>query len=454
MSADDVNSSDANSSSSSASDCASSMPSPPLTDHSLPSKSAESASTTDIKSKDCSSKPSTFRRQIGIRLSTISDAINDNLIIVRYATVSSVLLLGVYGVVNTPLFYRYKSIMDIPTKMFIKRKWIHGRIVGVLENGRTIGGSLSGQSSRGSNWSATQSDASRQGGIASLLSPSLQRNKPTDDANKRNNTADPDDIEATQQPIIVLFRHSSPLERLLTQSAMDKVVSFTGNSSSRLLYSSSNPHRNLLPIEVAGIASPPISSSSMLSTSLTGTSTGEYPVLNELIEQKTKVSLQLLAQRTIGDDSTSKHPEEGKNLPSDGSIENTAICHVHYRKPKQWFATTNAALEMVQKGQACASGVVIPLSNVDDNDTKASNRSKENTKIIDYDPTIKQLQNDTQYISQLDEAEYTAWKSKLGVWSSKQMRELRTDYVEESEKEQSRWLVWNMLKRGWYWIRR
>ena len=179
--------------------------------------------------------------------------------------------------------------------------------------------------------------------------------------NISNNSIDTDtDTHPEQRPIVVLFRHSSPMERLLTQSAMEKVLSFTGKSPSWLLYLfASHHHHNMIPIELAGIVVPPsFASWSTMSPSLTGTTNNQLQLINQLIQQKMKVSLQLLAQRTAthnnltpnkrGDLDPKKY-EDGQ-FPLEDEIQSTAICHMHYRKPDQWLATTNTSLEMVKRG--------------------------------------------------------------------------------------------------------
>ena len=66
------------------------------------SEAAESTAISGInrnvnKTVDGSRNTTTIRHQVGNQFSNISDLINDNLIVVRYATVSTVLLLGIYG---------------------------------------------------------------------------------------------------------------------------------------------------------------------------------------------------------------------------------------------------------------------------------------------------------------------------------------------------------------------
>ena len=398
----------------------------------------------------------TFRQQFRKQLSNITDLVNDNLIVVRYATFSTVLLLGAYGIANTPLFYRHKHVMDIPISTFTKRKYLHGRIVSVVERSSVIGRS-----------SSSTSSSSSTKGIVSLLSSSLQRDMISSTDSSRDRESDNNSSKDMQQgvkqqhPIVLLVRHSSPMERLLSKSAaMERLLKLTGQSTTTgLLYSSANPNRNLLSIEVAGILSPPFTQSpSILSSSLTGSpSSNTFTLIGELIQQKTKVSIQLPAQRVAAEPKRNNKKEDGDRHMDDDRIQNTAICHLLYKQPKQYFwQTTNAGLEMVQRGEAWTSGVVVPLSNIEDDNGISKDKPNANestTTIIDYHPTVKQLQDDTKYISQLEEAEYKAWQSKIGMWSSKHIREIRKEYIEHEEKERNKWSVLSLLKRGFDFVR-
>jgi hypothetical protein len=355
----------------------------------------------------------TLRSKVGSRISFLSDFVNDNLIIIRYATFSTVFIVAAYGVANTPLFYRYKNLNDIPSKVFTNRKWIHGRVVGLLERG-----SRSSTSPSATDWKDTSASATA-----------------IDDDNLTK--------EQQQQPITILFRHSSPMERLLTESAMERVLKFTSASgktssaASGLLYSASNTQRNLLPIELAGVVSAPSTASSFMSTNLTKVSSKSpsssqtQEELQSLIEKKARVSLQMLALR-----------KENTSLSrTDENKMHSAICHLSYRQPTQWF-NNNLGLELVKRGQALVNpdGLVIP--------TKDSGAT---TTLIDFNPTVKQLQQDSTFISQLEEAEFAAFQSKVGVWSSKQMRELlRREYVEEEEYLHNSWL--SRMQRGLDWL--
>ena len=146
-----------------------------------------------------------------------------------------------------------------------------------------------------------------------------------------------------------------------------------------------------------------------------------------------------------------------RGSPMDVDDQSTAICHLHYQETNQWFTTTNVSLHLVRLGQAWMNdgggGLVLPSSGNTVNRTY-NNGSDTTIDSIDYDPTVPQLQHDTKFISQLEEGEYTAWKMKVGMWSSEDIRQLRSEYVEEEERLKNKWHLWMLLKRGWEWIRR
>ena len=97
-------------------------------------KEPPSSSTTYLDRSNGDNKKivgSTFGRG----LSSFSDLVNDNLVVFRYGTFATVTLLTAYGLSQTPLFFRYRTVSEIPKSYFGKRKTIHGRIVHVVEEG-------------------------------------------------------------------------------------------------------------------------------------------------------------------------------------------------------------------------------------------------------------------------------------------------------------------------------
>lgn len=98
-------------------------------------KSSSTDHTHSNSSNDSSKLPS--NRQFlspGKALESFSDFVNENLILFRYGTTATVLFLTAYGLSQTPIFFRFKRVMDIPSSYFAKRKTIYGRIVHVVDN--------------------------------------------------------------------------------------------------------------------------------------------------------------------------------------------------------------------------------------------------------------------------------------------------------------------------------
>ena len=154
-----------------------------------------------------------IRQAVGEATHKVSDMINENIIFARYATVATVLLLGTYGVSKTPFFFRYKSVSDIPSECFAKRKVLHGRIVHVLEN-------------RGERPAAMAGGALASNNIAQSTSN-------------------------VEKPVICLVRHLSPVGRLLSRSAFDFSLS---NSPSVRLGGRIEDSRDLLKVEIGKLS--------------------------------------------------------------------------------------------------------------------------------------------------------------------------------------------------------
>ena len=75
--------------------------------------------------------PLDVRRKVGTGMEIFTKVVNDNLIAARYGIFAGVTLLTVYGLSHTPLFFRYRTIADVPTSFFMARRRLHGRIIGV-----------------------------------------------------------------------------------------------------------------------------------------------------------------------------------------------------------------------------------------------------------------------------------------------------------------------------------
>ena len=60
-----------------------------------------------------------FRKLIGSSMGNVSDFINENLIAARYGAMATIFLLTAYGISNTPLFFRFRTVHEIPCKLYV-----------------------------------------------------------------------------------------------------------------------------------------------------------------------------------------------------------------------------------------------------------------------------------------------------------------------------------------------
>jgi hypothetical protein len=65
----------------------------------------------------------------------MSELINSNLIVARYAAFAGIGLLTAYGLSHSPIFSRFKTVSDIPSQYFLQRKKLHCRLVDALDVG-------------------------------------------------------------------------------------------------------------------------------------------------------------------------------------------------------------------------------------------------------------------------------------------------------------------------------
>jgi hypothetical protein len=57
---------------------------------------------------------SSVRGVAGETMHSFTELINDNMIAARYAVAASVVLLTAYGLSNTPLFFRFRTVSEVP----------------------------------------------------------------------------------------------------------------------------------------------------------------------------------------------------------------------------------------------------------------------------------------------------------------------------------------------------
>mmetsp|Transcript_18879 Transcript_18879/g.40836 ORF Transcript_18879/g.40836 Transcript_18879/m.40836 type:complete len:398 (-) Transcript_18879:390-1583(-) len=339
-------------------------------------------------------EPFDIRQAVGQVTHRFSDLINENIIVARYATMATVLLLGTYGVSKTPFFFRYKSVSDIPAEYFTKRRALHGRIVHVLEN---------------------NADSTAAASLAASKNTGIQ------------NTSN-----VAEKPVICLVRHLSPVGRLLSKSAFDFSLS---NSPSVRLGGRIEDSRDLLKIEIAGIKAPPFyrSAAGMEQP-------GEW--LNRLAANRTPVACTLMARRVdnatsgVTNVATAKRGAKGDTFEiGESHVNERAICQVRYRPTMFSLFRQDLASTLVASGRASLlSGIHVDESS---------------TSVIDGSTDLKNLQDDAKYLERLGADEFEAVKQNRGMWNDPIVRNERPDLVEEAEFEQTA----SAGKKLWRWIR-
>jgi hypothetical protein len=183
---------------------------------------------------------SSIRSEVGKSFSSLSNFIEDNIVVARLAGKASIVVLTAYGLYKTPIFFRYWRVSDIPAYMFTRRKTIHGRIVHVVE-------------------------------------PDLTQRM------SMNNGVNP-------MPITCLVRHLSPMGRLMNKPAFEFMAKYTPSIGK---YVNVEDAKDLLKVEIAGIQCPPFYFAS--STAPGTTSEGANEWLQGLANQKARISCQLIS---------------------------------------------------------------------------------------------------------------------------------------------------------------
>ena len=332
-----------------------------------------------------------FRRDVvGKATVQFSDYINDNLILARYVAAATIGALTVYGISQTPLFFRYRTVADIPSTLFRGRRKIKGRLL---------------------------------------------RSSTATDAN---------------QPIRVHVRHLSPLERVLSKRLFDALLKW--HPAAAVGVRPQDNKRDLLQVEIAGIRSTEYYLSSGSSSSSSAyDAPGEW--LNRLAANHTVVTMQLLGRRVVwnppNEQSASSLPEAKKrqipglstgNSITDENANQIAVARLYYRpKPTQLFPT-DLAYSMVRWGRAdiCANGLY---------GTHASS----NERLLDTTQDVKDVQADAKYMDELAKAEYQAAAETRGMWADSSIRQKRSDLLAEVDFQEKATLwqkLWRRLRGG------
>mmetsp|Transcript_42869 Transcript_42869/g.103687 ORF Transcript_42869/g.103687 Transcript_42869/m.103687 type:complete len:433 (-) Transcript_42869:754-2052(-) len=394
----------------------------------LISEDSTTTFTTDSKDPRLTSHDSesaTIRSSVGDAMNTVSDLINDNLIAARFGVMASVVLLGAYGISNTPLFFRFRTIHDVPSSYFVRRKRLYGRIVEVDTK-------------------------------SSLSSP--------------------------DGSIHIYVRHLSPVGQILPKTWFDffRRVNTTAVAATSTAASSNDVERkrDLLKVKIAGVQYPPFSHFRY--------KTEEY--LERLARDRTLVSCQLLARQVPKVESSTniegglpplskrsmedafpelktelhkgaKERDQYYNSDSlsfvvdeDTMGEHLGVCKLAYRPTLFQFFPTDIAVSLLLSGNASVAPTLL-ASNQEtaDEDGDHASTVRPNTTIVDSSQRLDDLRNDVTYLERLVQAEFEALKNEAGIWAFSEARETKSDVVAEIEFQASAGTLqklWRRLRGG------
>lgn len=74
-------------------------------------------------------KNPSLRQVVGSSMEGFSKLVNENLIAARYGASATIFLLTAYGLSNTPLFFRFRIVSEIPGGSFVDACWVVCRAV-------------------------------------------------------------------------------------------------------------------------------------------------------------------------------------------------------------------------------------------------------------------------------------------------------------------------------------
>ena len=367
------------------------------------------------------------RSSVGGAMNSVTDIINNNLIATRYAAISGVVLLTAYGLSNTPLFFRYRTVSEIPAQYFKSRKTLYyGRIIKVEKQKQLF-----------------------------------------------------TDSNQSQGAIDIWIRHLSPIGQILPVAWYDFFMKFSPTAAQNLAKTKRQSKRlgnnngvatpeeiqsELLHVRIAGIQAPP---QVLLSTSGSRQSRCQPEVfLDRLTKDRSLVSLQLLARQVsivppspldstmtqMSGANGSQSMTTGEELVETDDDQQLAICRLCYRP--SWFQlfATDISQSLIKSGMANVSpsmfgsidGIGSGFSSSDDDD-----KNKMKTKIIDSSKRISDIRQDVKYLDQLSKLEWDAARQQQGMWSIPEIRKMKSDITDEIEFQKKA----NILQKLWRWFR-
>jgi hypothetical protein len=410
----------------------------------------------------------TFRSVLGQGSMQLSDFVNDHLIYMRPVTVVSIAALTIYSISQTPFFFRYRSVQDIPSHYFQRRKWIRGRLIPAPSKVEA---------------NPLPSRPSNPLRIVQTV-PHHSPNQST-----------------TEQPVLCYIRHLSPIESWMSKARWLRYRNLTTPLSWSTLLPpkqvgagtdfSERDDEELIPIHIVGIQYPPLSAPpaavshpahlalASLRTTSHAPSAGN-DTIQQLSRQHLLVRCQLYGrvvpnqrshdpytQRTKRPipnlipppDAVKEEEEEGENQIALAKVlvqieEDIDMA----RRPVTWWSWGWSWLrrpryedlgeQLVRQGQAVlADDLLWTPPEMKLRLAAAIGDSTNNT-------SQRQRQEDVKYVTQLTRAEYEAAAAQVGIWSLEQYRNERMDVMEELQLQQQQQdtfvhRIWQWLTRRW-----
>ena len=224
-------------------------------------KHADSTTTTTFHTTTSSSQKSeepseSIRDLLGRGTIAFSEIVNDYLAEARILGVTTIGLVAAYGIFQSPLFFRYRTVSELPSSWFRRRKFIHGRLVRVWVDQHN-------QQKKKILRRSTERNQAIQNGQQvqrwNRVSPkTLFQPHDEDDGGKYKNFMDTADSEPEREfdllPIHCQIRHSSPMESLLSQVWYERFMKwhpFSSTGGTRL----DQVDEQLMVVEIAGVRS-------------------------------------------------------------------------------------------------------------------------------------------------------------------------------------------------------
>jgi hypothetical protein len=444
------------------------------------------------RTKDSATEPSSpsssIRSIIGNASIEISKLINENLIVARYVAILSVSSLGIYAFTQTPLFFRYRNVADIPSHYFYRRKTITGRLM--IRHHPPV------QNPPGSGSSTVHQNRSMAAQQSQLL---------------MDDTA-----------ITCYIRHLSPIESLLSRKWLHRYwnLSHKLTAHSRILSMMNRDNKpeesisELIKVQIAGIQYPQLSIQNHSSSYSHGSShrrNDGYNLINNdnkgtnhrtaaygsdwiqrLSQQQCVVRCQFIERQVPNYEDANvtkqyiknKRPIPGmtetttnmidSSIPLEDKLEHhVAIVKLYYHHPLHEHDTKNdnddglfpriknlfrrrldLGESMIQHGYAVVAenGWYTTTPTTISTGTRMIDTTTSTTAArtsFALKNNSKQMQDDLRYMDRLSRAEYHAAQSYAGIWNDPTYRKERSDIMDEINFQQHS----TMVQKFFRWIR-